>query len=147
MIIYMDLARTTVDSTRSALVMTVPYHPPSSSCSLLSLLDSPSYLYSCSHLLSLPQFVPIRACTEHLVYVLTQVINILSSCPSARVLSILFVSLHRPHPHARSHALTLLYDPICCYRLCYTTGNAIVVGTCTDTCMLMFISGCCQVIL
>ena len=35
-----------------------------------------------------PQFVPIRACTESLS-----------------------ASLHRPHLHARSHALTLVYDP------------------------------------
>jgi hypothetical protein len=53
---------------------------------------------------------------QSVVCVLTQVINIFSSCPSARVLSLLSVSSHRLHPHMHSHALTLFYDPICCYN-------------------------------
>ena len=82
---YIALACTTVDSTRSALSLTVPYHTRSSLASYL--------VYSLSHLYCIlivtqtfPQFVPIRTCTESLS-----------------------ASLHRPHldAHVPTHSHSL----------------------------------------
>ena len=107
MIKYIDLARTTVDSTRSALSLTVPYHPPYP-CFPLRLLGS-SHLYTCSYILMFPQFMLIHMSTE-----VSLVIPILTA-PVLTACSPLSASFLRLHPHTCSHALTFIYNPVCCY--------------------------------
>ena len=61
----MDLARITCrQHTRSALVLTVPYNPPSGPPRVLLRLPALQGLYILIVTQMFPQFVLIRACTE-----------------------------------------------------------------------------------